>query len=79
MGRKNDIRGYFKQKKNGEKTQEKTWTVLQRASVNRETHSLLIAAQNNAFRTNNIKAKADNTLQNNKCTLCSDNTKRFIT
>ena len=38
----------------------------------RETESLLIAAQNNAGRTNHIKARIDKTQQNNKCRLCGD-------
>ena len=35
-----------------------------------ETESLLIAAQNNAVRTNPIKAKIDKTQQNSKSKLC---------
>ena len=35
-----------------------------------ENEALLIAAQNNAVRTNYVKAKIDNTQQNNKCGLC---------
>ena len=38
----------------------------------RETESLLIAAQNNAIRTNHIKVQIDKTHQNNKCWLCGD-------
>ena len=38
----------------------------------RETESLLIAAQDNAVRTNHIKARIDKTQQNSKCRLCSD-------
>ena len=34
--------------------------------------SLLIAAQDNAIRTNPIKARIDKTLQNSKCCLCGD-------
>ena len=36
----------------------------------RETESLLMAAQNNAIRTNYVKTKVDNTQQNNKYSLC---------
>ena len=36
------------------------------------TESLLIAAENNAIRTNYIKAKIDNTQQDRKCRLCAD-------
>ena len=38
----------------------------------REAESLLIAAQNNAIRTNHIKARIDKTQQNSKCRLCGD-------
>ena len=41
-------------------------------SIERETESLLIAAQNNAIRTNHIKARIDKTQQNSKCRLCGD-------
>ena len=36
------------------------------------TETLLIAAQNNAIRTNHIKARIDKTWQNSKCRLCGD-------
>ena len=38
----------------------------------RETESLLIGAQNNAIKTNQINARIDKTQQNNKCRLCGD-------
>ncbi len=43
----------------------RTW--LRRGNLKRETESLLIAAQNNAIRTNYIKAKIDNMQQLIKC------------
>ena len=51
---------------------EKTWTWLRKGNFKREIESLLIAAQNNAIRTNHIKARIDKTQQNCKCGLCSD-------
>ena len=39
----------------------KTWTWLRKGNFKRETESLQIAAQNNAVRTNHIKAKIDQT------------------
>ena len=36
---------------------QKTWTWLRKGNLKRETESLLIAAQDNAIRTNHIKAK----------------------
>ena len=41
-------------------------------NTNRETESLLIAAQNNAVRTNHINARIDKAQQNSKCRLCGE-------
>ena len=60
------VYGYF-QWQTDEISHEKTWTWLQR-----ENESFLIAAQNNAIRTNYIKAKIDNAQQISKCRLCGD-------
>ena len=51
---------------------EKTWIWLRKGNLKRETESLLIAAQDNAIRTNQIKARIDKTQQNSKCRLCGD-------
>ena len=51
---------------------EKTWTWLRIGNLKRETESLLIAAQDNAIRTNHIKTRIDKTQQNSKCRFCSD-------
>ena len=51
---------------------QKTWTWLRKGNFKRETESLQIAAQNNAIRTNHIKARIDKTQQNSKCRLCYD-------
>ena len=51
---------------------DKTWTWLRKGNFKRETESLLIAAQDNAVRTNHIKARIDKTQQNSKCRLCGD-------
>ena len=40
--------------------------------MKREIESLLVAAQNNAIKTNYVKAKIDNMQENNKCRLSSD-------
>ena len=50
----------------------KTWTWIRKGKLKRETESLLIAAQENAIRTNHIKARIDKMQQNSKCRLCSD-------
>ena len=51
-------------------TQEKTW--LRKGNFKSLTESLLITAENNAKRTNQIKARIDKTRQNSKCRLCGD-------
>ena len=52
----------------------KIWTWLRKGNFKRETESLLIAAQDNAVRTNHIKARIDKTQQkqNRKYRLCGD-------
>ena len=57
---------------NRQNSHEKTWTWLRNRNLIRETESLLIPTQNNAIRTNYIKAKIDNTQQNSKFKLCGD-------
>ena len=51
---------------------QKTWSWPRKGHLKRETESLLIAAQDNAIRSNHIKARIDKTQQNSKCRLCSD-------
>ena len=63
--------GWFKRLINNI-SRDKTWTQLRKGNFKRETESLLIAAQDNAIRTNHIKARIDKTQQNSKCRLCGD-------
>ena len=51
---------------------DKTLIWLRKGNFTRETEFLLIAAQNNAIRTNHIKVRIDKTQQNCKCRLCGD-------
>ena len=51
---------------------EKFWTWLRKGNFKRETEYLLITAQNNTIRTNQIKVRIDKTQQNSKCRLCGD-------
>ena len=51
---------------------QKTWTWLRKGNFKKETESLLIAAQNNAKRTNHIKTRIDKMQQKSKCRLCGD-------
>ena len=53
-------------------SRDKTWTWLRKGNFKREIESLLIAALNNAVRTNHIKARIDKTQQNSKCKLYGD-------
>ena len=46
---------------------QKTWTWIRKWNLKRETESLRIAAQDNAIRTNHIKARIEKTQQNSKC------------
>ena len=50
----------------------KTWTWVRKGNFKRETESLRKAAQNNAVRTNHIKARIYKTHQISKCRLCCD-------
>ena len=72
------VYGCFKQLINNI-SHQKTWTWLRKGNFKRETESLLIAAPNNAIRTNHIKARIDKTQKNSKCRLCGDKMKPSIT
>ena len=53
-------------------SRQKTWTRLRKGIFKRETESILIAAQNNAIRTNHINMRIDRTQQNSKFRLWGD-------
>ena len=63
--------GWFKRRINNI-LHDKTCTWLRKGNFKRETESLLMAAQNSAIRTNNIKVWLDKTQQSGKCRLCGD-------
>ena len=52
--------------------ERKTYVWIFQRTNKRETESLLIVAQNNAFRTNYVKAKIDKVKQKSKCWLCGN-------
>ena len=66
--------GRFKQLINNN-SHEKTWSWLRKGNFKRYTKYLLIAAQNNAIRSNQIKARIDKMQQNSKCRPCGDRDK----
>ena len=51
---------------------QKTCTWRRKGNLKSETEYLLVATQDNAIRTNHIKARIDKTQQNSKCRLCGD-------
>ena len=66
-----ELYGQFKRLIN-DISHDKTGTWLRKGNFIRETKYLLIVIQNNAIRTNQIKARIDKTQQNSKCRLCGD-------
>ena len=64
--------GRFERLINNISYKKKTWTGLRKGNFKKETEPLLIAAQNNAIRTNHIKGRMVKTQQNSKYTLCGD-------
>lgn len=52
--------------------EKKTWAWLTLGELKKETESLIIAAQDQALRTNAIKARIDKTSDNSKCRLCKE-------
>ena len=69
--KKQQLYGRFKRLINNI-SHQKTWTWLRKGNLQREMEYLLIAAQDNAIRTNHIKARIDKTQHNCKCRLCGD-------
>ena len=53
-------------------TGEDRWLWLKQGNLKRETESLILAAQEQAVRTNVIKAKIDNTQEQSKCRMCGE-------
>ena len=70
MGKK-QLYGRFKRLINNI-SHQKTWTWLRKGNLKREMEYLLIAAQDNAIKTNHIKARINKTQQNRNCRLCGD-------
>ena len=60
-------------------THEKNWTWLRKGNLKRETESFLIAAQDNAIRTNHIKARIERLNKIANVDYAVTETKRSIT
>ena len=63
--------GHFKRLINSI-SHDETWTGIRKGNFKRQIESFLNATQNNALRTNHIKARIDKTQQNSKFRQCSD-------
>ena len=55
-----------------DQSNEETWSWLKQGSLKRETEALIIAAQDQALRTNYIKATIDKSQIDAKCRMCRD-------
>ena len=63
------LHGQFLRQTDSEAGKER-WMWLKGTGLKRETESLILAAQEQAIRTNVIKAKIDNTQEESKCRMC---------
>ena len=63
------LHGQFLRQMDDEAGKER-WMWLKGTGIKRETESLILAAQEQAIRTNVIKAKIDNTQEEIKCRMC---------
>ena len=55
-----------------DQSNEETWSWLKQGSLKRETEALITAAQDQAIRTNYIKATIDKSQIDAKCRMCRD-------
>lgn len=66
------LHGQYLKDIEGKVDTEKTWSWLRNGDLKKETEGFLLAAQDQALRTNAIKAKIDKTTDNSKCRLCKE-------
>ena len=57
---------------------DETWTWLKEGKLKTETESLIIAAQDQAIRTNYVKATIDRSQDDPKCRICKQNNETII-
>ena len=68
---KKQLYGHFK-RQTSKISHQKTWTWLRKGHLNRETETILRAAQNNTIKTNYVKVRINKTQQNSRCRWCGD-------
>ncbi|XP_062829348.1 zinc finger protein with KRAB and SCAN domains 5 isoform X3 [Anolis carolinensis] len=66
------LHGKFLDKIEGKADKEKTWLWLTNGILKKETEGLIFAAQEQAIRTNAIKAKIEKSADDPKCRLCKE-------
>jgi hypothetical protein len=66
------LHGQYLKDIEGKVDTEKTWSWLKNGDMKKETEGFLLAAQDQALRTNTIKAKIDKTTDDSKCRLCKE-------
>ena len=64
------LHGQFLRETDYEEAGKERWLWLRSTGIKRETESLITAAQEQAIRTNVIKAKIDKTQEESKCRMC---------
>ena len=55
-----------------ENSEKETWQWMRRGSLKRETESLIIASQDQAYRTNHRNAKIEKSTNVSMCRLCKE-------
>jgi hypothetical protein len=66
------LHGQYLKNIEGKVDTEKNWSWLRNGDLKKETEGFLLAAQDQALRTNAIKAKIDKTINSSKCRLCKE-------
>ena len=66
------LHGQYIKNIEGKINTELTWSWLKNGELKKETEGTILAAQEQALRTNAIKAKIDHTITDSKCRLCKE-------
>ena len=65
------LHGQFARQNKDQRSVENTWMWLKTGQLKREIEALIVAGQDQAMRTNCIKAKIDKAQDNPKCRMCN--------